>query len=135
MKDLLDKSKNPSGWAIGGLVFAAMMMVLVGLFQFFQGLAAILDDQFFVVIENYAFELDLTAWGWIHLILGVILVASGLFLFAGSTAAGAVAVVLAGLSALTNFFFIPYYPFWSIVMIALAIYVIWAITRAGVFDT
>lgn len=135
MKDLLDKSKNPSGWAIGGLVFAAMMMVLVGLFQFFQGLAAILNDKFFVVIENYAFELDLTAWGWIHLILGVILVASGLFLFAGSAVAGAVAVVMAGLSALANFFFIPYYPFWSIVMIALAIYVIWAITRAGVFDT
>lgn len=135
MPDLLDKTRNPSGWAIGGVVFAAVLMVLVGLFQFFQGLAAILNDQFFVIIENYAFELDLTTWGWIHLILGVILVASGLFLFAGNAAAGAVAVVLAGLSAVSNFFFIPYYPFWSMVMIALAVYVIWAVTRAGVFDS
>jgi hypothetical protein len=134
MTDLLDRRKDQSGWAVGGVVFAAMMMVMIGLFQFFQGLAAIINDEFFVSLPNYAFELDLTAWGWIHLILGVILVASGLFLFAGSAVAGAVAMALAGISALSNFFFIPYYPFWSIVMIALAVYVMWAIPRAGIFD-
>ena len=135
MTDILNKRKDASSWAIGGVVFAAMIMIMVGLFQFFQGLAAIINDEFFVTLPNYAFELDLTAWGWIHLILGVVLLLAGFFLFAGSAAAGAVAIVLAGLSALSNFFFIPYYPFWSILMIALAVYVIWAVTRAGVFDS
>jgi hypothetical protein len=128
----MEGRKDVSGWAIGGVVFAAMMMIMVGLFQFFEGLAAIINDDFYVVLPNYAFELDTTAWGWIHLILGVVLVVAGLFLFSGNPAAGVVAIILAGLSALANFFFIPYYPLWSLVMIAMAVFVIWAVTR-GVF--
>ena len=134
MTDILSKRKDPSPWAVGGAVFAAIMMIMIGLFQIFQGLAAIINDDFFVVAADYAFDIDLTAWGWIHLIVGVLLLIAGFLLFAGSAVAGAAAIVLAGLSAISNFFFIPYYPFWSILMIALAVYVIWAVTRSGVFD-
>lgn len=134
MTDVLSKRKDPSPWAVGGAVFAAIMMIMIGLFQIFQGLAAIINDDFFVVAANYAFDIDLTAWGWIHLIVGVLLLIAGFLLFTGSAVAGAAAIVLAGLSAVSNFFFIPYYPFWSILMIALAVYVIWAVTRSGVFD-
>jgi hypothetical protein len=120
-----------SGWAIGGVTFASTMMILIGIFQAFAGLEAIIDDDFYVVTQNYAFDLDTTAYGWIHLILGIVIVLAGFALWARKTWASIVAIFLAMLSAIANFFFIPYYPFWSILMIALAVWVIWAITRPG----
>jgi hypothetical protein len=126
-----DTGPRPSGWAIGGLTFASTMMVLIGIFQAFAGLGAIIDDDFFVVTKNYAFDLDVTAWGWIHLILGIVVACAGFALWAGKTWAVITALFLAMLSALANFFFIPYYPFWSILVIALNVWVIWALTRPG----
>jgi len=121
-----------SGWAIGGVTFAGTMMILVGVFQVIAGLAAILEDEFFVLTQNYVFDLDVTAWGWIHLIIGIVVVLGGYFLFVGRAWAAALAILLAMLSAISNFFFIPYYPFWSLLMIAIAIWVIWSVTRPGV---
>jgi hypothetical protein len=121
-----------SGWAIGGTTFAATIMILVGIFQAIAGLAAILEDEFFVLTQNYVFDLDVTAWGWIHLLLGILVALAGYFLLAGRSWAAVTAIVLAMLSAIANFFFIPYYPFWSILMIALAVWVIWAVTRPGI---
>lgn len=129
-----EELNEPSGWAVGGVVLAGTIMIMLGVFQFFEGLAAIIDDEFYVVLPNYAFEADTTAWGWIHLILGVIVLIAGFYLFAGSRAAGAIAIILAGLSAVANFFFIPYYPLWALLLIALAVYVIWAVAR-GVFES
>jgi hypothetical protein len=120
-----------SSWAIGGITFAGSMMVLAGIFQTLSGLAAIFDDEFFVVGRNYAFDLDVTAWGWIHLILGILLFTAGFALFAGRVWAAVTALVLAMLSAVSNFFFIPYYPWWALLVIALDIWVIWALTRPG----
>jgi hypothetical protein len=122
-----------SGWAIGGLTFAAAMLMLIGGFQVFAGLAAIFNDEFFVIGRNYTFDLDVTAWGWIHLLLGILLLVTGWALFAGKAWAAVTAIVLAMLSALDNFFFIPYYPWWSLLIIALDIWVIWALTRPGLF--
>ena len=123
---------RPSGWVIGGVTFASTIMILVGIFQAFAGLAAIIDDGFYVITQNYAFDLDTTAYGWIHLILGIVIVCAGFALWARKVWAATVAIFLAMLSAIANFFFIPYYPFWSILMIALAVWVIWALTRPGV---
>ena len=126
-----DTGPRPSGWAVGGLTFASTMMVLIGIFQAFAGLGAIIDDEFFVVTKNYAFDLDVSTWGWIHLILGIVVAGAGFALWAGKTWAAITALFLAMLSALANFFFIPYYPFWSILVIALDAWVIWALTRPG----
>jgi hypothetical protein len=123
-----------SGWAVGGLTFAASIMLLVGTFQVLAGLAAIINDDFFVVARHYTFDLDVTAWGWIHLILGILLVIAGFALFAGRTWAIVAGVFLAILAAVDNFFFIPYYPWWSIVIIALCVWVIWALTRPGISE-
>jgi hypothetical protein len=131
MTEYRDDAPMVSGWAVGGIAFAGTIMIILGIFQAIEGLAAIFDDQFYVITQNYAFDLDVTAWGWIHLILGVILVIVGFGLLGRSTWAGVTAIVLAALSAISNFFFIPYYPFWSLLMIGLAIWVIWAITRPG----
>ena len=130
-----DYDPQPSGWAIGGITFAATMLVVIGIFQIIAGLAAIFDDDFYVVTQNYAFDLDVSAWGWIHLIVGILLVVTGYFLFARATWAAGVALGLAVLSAVANFFFIPYYPFWAILVIALDVWVIWALTRPGVTRT
>ena len=124
-----------SGWAVGGMIFAASMMVLLGAFQILAGIAAIANDKFYVVGRNYAFDLDVTAWGWIHLILGILVLVTGLGLFASRTWAGATALFLAMLSALANFFFIPYYPWWSLLIIALDAWVIWSLTRPGAVRT
>lgn len=126
---------EPSGWAVGGMLFAATMMTMIGVFQAIMGLAAIINDDFFVLGQNYAFDVDTTAFGWIHLIVGILVAGAGFALFAGRTSAGVFAIFLASLSAVANFFFIPYYPLWSILVIALDVWVIWALTRPGILRT
>jgi len=135
MSDRQYSPPEPSGWAVGGIVFAASVLTLIGCFHAITGLAAILNDEFFVVTRNYTFDLDASTWGWIHLVLGIALVICGWGLFARSTWAGVTAIVLAMLSALGNFFFIPYYPAWAIVVIVLDVWVIWSLTRPGAINT
>jgi hypothetical protein len=124
-----------SGWAVGGIVFAASILTLLGVFQAIAGLAALFNDEFFVQVRHYSFHIDITAWGWIHLILGILMLVVGFGLFGRRTWAGVTAIMLAMLSALANFLFIPYYPIWALVEIGLAVWVIWALTRPGAIDT
>jgi hypothetical protein len=130
-----DPGADVSGWAVGGTVFAGTVLMLVGVFQAIAGLVAIFDDDFYVVTRNYTFDLDVTAWGWLHLLIGILLVIVAWGLFSRSAWAGVTAIMLAGFSAVVNFFFIPYYPFWAILVIALDIWVIWSLTRPGVIRT
>ena len=132
-----DRQQDPevSGWAVGAIAFAATMMTLIGVFQAIAGLVAIFNDDFYVVTRNYTFDLDVTVWGWIHLIVGIGVFATGLGLFARKSWAGVTAIMLCMLSALANFFFIPYYPIWALVVIGLDIWVIWALTRPGAINT
>jgi hypothetical protein len=134
MSDRTPTGPPVSGWAVGGIAFAATVLTIIGVFQIIAGLTAIFNDDFYVVAQNYTFDLDTSAWGWIHLLLGILLVATGWGLFSRSAWAGVTAIMLASLSAILNFFFIPYYPFWSILVIALDIWVIWALTRPGAME-
>jgi hypothetical protein len=126
-----DSGPAISGWAVGGITFAVVMMIMIGVFQVIAGLVAIFNDDFYVVTQNYTFDLDATAYGWIHLLIGILLLLAGYGLYSGATWAAALAIVMAVLAAIENFFFIPYYPFWSILVIALCVWVIWALTRTG----
>ena len=120
-----------TGWA-GWLVFAAFMMFLVGSFQAIQGLVAIFDDGYYVVRESgLVVEVDYTAWGFLHLILGVLLVLCGAGVLTGNVVARSVGVLLAGLSALANMAFIGAYPVWSIIVIVVDVLVIYALTVHG----
>lgn len=125
------RSDTARVWALGGLIFAASIMVMLGIWQVIVGIAALVEDEFFVVAPNYTYEIDTTAWGWIHLILGAIVAITGFFLFTGAAWARVVGIVLAVLSAVANFFFLPYYPIWAIVIIAVDVFVIWALATAG----
>jgi hypothetical protein len=124
---------QPSSWAVGGALFAGVMMIMIGVFQIVAGIAAIAEDDFYVKTPNYVFNLDVSAYGWIHLLLGVLVVFAGWALIAGRVWGGMVGIALATLVAIANFLWIPYYPFWSILTIALAVWVIWALTRPGVY--
>jgi hypothetical protein len=133
--DAADSRDDISGWAGGAIIFGATMLTIIGVFQAITGFVAIVDDEFYVVTQNYTFDIDTSAWGWIHLLIGVGLLATAWGLFSRSAWAGVTAIFLATLSAIANFFFIPYYPFWSIVVIALNVWVIWALTRPGAIRT
>ena len=128
MADHSARARPVSMWAAGFVVFAGSMMLIAGIFHAIAGLSAIFDDQFFAVTRNYAFDLDTTAWGWLHLILGIVIAFAGWGVFTGAAWARAVGMILAILSAVANFFFIPYYPVWAIVIIGLDILIIWALT-------
>ncbi|GAA4413397.1 hypothetical protein GCM10023168_36290 [Fodinibacter luteus] len=111
----------------GGLVsFAAVMLIMVGIFHAIQGLVALLNDDFFVVGREYVFQFDLTSWGWIHLLVGLGAVAAGAGLFLGKMWARVFAVVVASLSMLSSFMWLPFYPLWSLTLISLDVLVIWA---------
>jgi hypothetical protein len=120
-------ASTKQAWARGGTVFAATLLLLIGVFQFFQGLSAIMTNNFFVVGPNYTYSINLTTWGWIHLAIGVIAFLAGLALFTGNIVARGFAIGIVAISAIANFFFLPYYPLWSLLIIAVDIFAIWAI--------
>jgi hypothetical protein len=121
--------KDPgSGWAFGVATFAGVMLVTVAVFQVLEGIAAIAEDDIYVTGIKYAYEIDVTTWGWVHLILGIIGIATGLGLLAGQTWARITGITLAVIAALANFAFIPYYPLWSLLIIGFYVLVIWALT-------
>ena len=120
-----------SGVAAGFILFAVIMMIMIGVFQALAGLVAILNDALYAVTDNYPLRLTTTTWGWIDLILGVLVALAGWAVFSGRTWGRVVGITLAALSALANFLFIPYYPFWAILIIILDVFVIWALAVHG----
>jgi hypothetical protein len=125
------REQETSGWAVGFILFAAIMMIMSGTFQAVAGLVAILKSSFYVATRNYLFEFDITAWGWVHLVVGVVVFLAGFALMSGRTWGRVVGIILAVLSAVANFAFIPYYPLWSLTVIALDVFVIWALAAHG----
>jgi hypothetical protein len=121
----------PTAWT-GWVVFGSFMLIMVGSFQAIEGLVAIFDDGFYRVTESgLVVNVDYTVWGWTHLLLGVLILISGIGVLAGNLAARTVGVVLAGLSALLNMVFIEAYPVWSVIIITVDVLVIYALIVHG----
>ncbi|MFF6997315.1 hypothetical protein ACFY93_20480 [Streptomyces sp. NPDC008313] len=114
-------------WAGGLTTFGAVMLMIVGVLDLLRGISAILKDDVFLATRNYVYEFDLTGWGWIHLALGVAAVIIGMGLFQASTWARVAGVGIAGLVLIANFLSLPYYPVWSVIMIAMSGFIIWAL--------
>ncbi len=123
--------EEKSSWAVGFILFAGIMMIVAGGLQAFTGLVAIFENEFYVSTRNYLLQFDATAWGWIHLLVGLLVVAAGFAVMAGKMWGRVIGIILAVLSVLANFAFMPYYPFWSLIIIAVDIFVIWALTVHG----
>ncbi|MCX4759477.1 hypothetical protein OG562_00405 [Streptomyces sp. NBC_01275] len=117
-------------WADGLTVFAAVTLMLAGVLDIFRGIMGIAEDDVFVSTSNYVFKFDLTGWGWIHLALGVVAVLVSLGLFQTAKWARVAGVAIAGLIVIANFLSLPYYPVWSVVMIAFSGFIIWALCVA-----
>jgi hypothetical protein len=120
-------AERPSGAALGLTYMAAAFMMVSGALGFFEGLAAIIRGTFFVVLPNYAFQWSAHAWGWLHLIIGIVVFLVGAALLTGNVWARMAGVLLASISIVANFVSIPYFTIWSIVVIALDAFVIWAL--------
>ncbi|MEV6272208.1 hypothetical protein AB0L64_33900 [Kribbella sp. NPDC051936] len=129
--DAAGEEHEASSWAVGFVLFAGVMMIMAGSFQAFSGLVALFENEFYVATRNYLFQFDATAWGWIHLIGGALVALAGFAVMAGQTWARVVGIILAVLSAFANFTFMPYYPFWAIMVIAVDVFVIWALAVHG----
>ncbi|CAM2813196.1 hypothetical protein RHDE110596_02425 [Prescottella defluvii] len=115
------------GVAKGTSMGAAVLLVTIGVLEFLQGISAIAKDDVIVVGLEYVYKFNVTTWGWIHLVLGVIIALVGAVLFTGAAWARVAAMAICSLSMLVNFLWLPYYPMWAICLVALNTVVIWAV--------
>jgi hypothetical protein len=122
-----DSDQRESPWASGLTVFAASMMMVVGVWQALTGIAALVNDNLYVATPNYIYSFDLTGWGWIHLLLGLLVAGAGIGVALGQMWGRVIGIVVASLSLIANFLFIPHYPIWSLLIIALDVAIIWAL--------
>ncbi|MFE7133036.1 hypothetical protein ACFVIM_19475 [Streptomyces sp. NPDC057638] len=116
-----------SDWAVGGVVFAGILLVCYGILGILQGIAAIAEDDVYGRIGNYVYKINLTGWGWIHLIIGVCLLVTGWGVLKNQAWARYAGLFFAALMLIAQFLFLPYAPIWSLIMIAISIFIIWAL--------
>jgi hypothetical protein len=122
-----DYPRGTGAGVAGFTILAATLMILSGLWSVFLGLTAIVKQSFFTSVPNYAFHYSIHGWGWTHLILGAVVFAAGFCVILGQVWARTVGILLAVLSAIANFMFLPYYPIWAIIVIAVDVFIIWAL--------
>lgn len=119
-----------SGWG-GWIAFAATIMVIAGMLNIFYGVIAAVNDEWVVFGNEADLYLDISEWGWVHIIMGTIVMLSGFALFSGNILARTVGVLVAAASLVANFFWLPAYPIWSVIVITMDVLVIWALTVHG----
>lgn len=131
-----DRSPTPadlpdgSGFAIGGLVFAGVLLLVNGVLAILQGISALAGDDVYERIGDYVYEMNLTGWGWTMLVLGVLLCAIGYGVLTGAWWARMSGVFLASASLVLHFLFLPYAPVWGVIMVAVDFFVIWSLATA-----
>jgi hypothetical protein len=119
-----------TGWT-GWITFAGVMLLIGGSLNLFYGIVAAVNDEWVVFTNRSAVYLDVSEWGWVHIILGAVVFLSGIGVFSGNILARIVGVAVASISLLVNFFFIPVYPLWALIVITIDVLVIWALTAHG----
>lgn len=122
--------REVTGW-VGWVYFAGLLMVIMGFFQMVAGLAALLKDEVYVLREENLVVFDYTTWGWVHLALGVVVMAAGTAVVSGQMWGRVVGVLLAVFSIVANFTFVEAYPVWSIIIMIVDILIIYALTVHG----
>lgn len=119
-------SGSGSGEHAGAVAFAGALLIMVGIFHALQGLVALFNSDLYAVGENYWLHFDFTTWGWVHLLLGALTAGAGAGLLFGQTWARTVAVIAAAASLVGSFMWLPHYPVWSLVVMALDVFIMWA---------
>jgi hypothetical protein len=125
------EERGMSAW-VGWIAFASMMLIMLGIFHVIEGIVALTKDDYFLVHSSgLVVTANYTAWGWVHIIAGCLVVAAGVGVLSGKIWARTIGVAVAFVSTLVNIAFLSAYPIWSILMIALAVVVIMALTVHG----
>ncbi|GID93793.1 hypothetical protein ACFQFC_07135 [Amorphoplanes digitatis] len=126
------RSEAPaSGW-VGLVIFGGIMLTVLGGFQVIEGLVALFNDEYFLATSGgLVLTMDFTAWGWTHLLIGLVAIAAGVGILSGQTWARVTGIVIAVLSAFANMLFLAAYPVWSTIVIAVDILVIYALAVHG----
>ncbi|TQM33202.1 DUF7144 family membrane protein [Nocardia bhagyanarayanae] len=114
--------------AMGISITAASMLLILAVTSILEGISALADDELYVTGTDYVYKLDTTTWGWIHVVLGILALICALGVLFGTAWGRYSALGIAALVILANFLSLPHYPAWSIVVIALSVVVIWALT-------
>jgi len=130
VKDLEVVHVRTSGW-VGWVYFAAFVLLISGILQIISGLVALLNSGYYAIDGETALIFDISTWGWIHLLLGIIAVCIGTALFSGRAWARVVAVVLASLNFIAYFTFVGVHPIWSVTVMVIDAFVIYALTVHG----
>ncbi|GAA2792702.1 DUF7144 family membrane protein [Streptomyces showdoensis] len=115
------------GWAAGGTLFAGVLMLVTGIMDVFQGIAGIAEDDVYTRVGDYVFKFNLTTWGWIHLILGIVVAIAGYGILKGAEWGRVAGIALASLNVIAQFLFLPYQPWWALFSMAVSIFIIWAL--------
>ncbi|MFN8128309.1 MAG: hypothetical protein U0R28_05885 [Candidatus Nanopelagicales bacterium] len=121
---------EPTGWT-GWVVFAGVMMIIAGALWALQGLIAVIKGDLVIFGTEGALFLNVTGWGWVHMILGLLLLLCGFLVMQGNMFGRTIAVLLAIVSIIVNFIWLPVYPVWAIVIITLDVFIIYAVTVHG----
>jgi hypothetical protein len=129
MSDMRSRGTAGGMWAAGVSAFAGIVLATISVFQILEAIAALANDTVFVRGLNYTYEFDVTTWGWIHLIIGLVGLGTAAGILAGQTWGGILGILIASISMISNFLFLPYYPFWAITIIAVDVLIIWALCR------
>ncbi|KQQ94210.1 hypothetical protein ASF62_08715 [Leifsonia sp. Leaf325] len=125
------ETSKVTGW-VGWVGFAGIILILSGVFSLIQGFVALIGSNYYYAVENGTlFLFDLTGWGWWNLIIGAVLVLTGIALFTGATWARVLAIIAASLSAIGQLLLVPAQPWWALIVIAIDILIIYAITAHG----
>jgi hypothetical protein len=119
------------GGAKAGTMLGGILMIFAGVISFLAGLAMVTKTAFFHFPAGYAYNWTTHGWGWTQLIIGAVVFAAGVCVMLGMTWARIVGVILATLSAISSFLVLPYYPIWSVILIAVDLFVIWALVARG----
>ena len=119
-----------TGWT-GWITFAGVMLIIGGSLGLIFGIIAAVNDNWVVFTNRGQVSLDLSTWGWVHIIVGAIVVLAGFGVFTGNILARIVAVAVAVVSLIANFLWLPVYPVWAIIIITIDVLVIWALTAHG----
>jgi hypothetical protein len=123
-------SREPTGW-VGWIAFAGVMMLIGGVLNAVYGFVAVFNDEWVVFSNRNALLIDLTGWGWVHVVIGVVLFLAGIGVFSGNVLARTIGVIVAAISLIANFLWLPAYPVWSLIVITIDALVIWALTAHG----
>ena len=120
-------TQREPGLVTGLVVFSGTLLAIVGLFHALVGMAALVDDKIYVTTPNYVYSSDVTLWGWVHLLLGIVVAVVGTAVLQGRAWGLVVGIGLAAVSLVVNFVFIPHHLLWSVVIIGLDLAIIWAL--------